>query len=247
MASIQVRCLSVLMLLLVIRTASARSQTERNSAEKVPLDLYYETLCPYCANFIVNELAPIFDNGLIDIIDLKLYPWGNAKVISGDSVACQHGPSECLLNEIDACTLDVWPLLGEHFPFISCVESLVYEGKYTQWETCFHKLGLDPKPVIDCYSSGHGKTLTLHYGEVTNALKPPKRYVPWVVVDGQPLYEEYDEFTSYVCKSYKGIPPSACSELSNASATQEKTKHIHPFCYTQEGLIPGFTRGPLDA
>ncbi|KAK9178073.1 hypothetical protein WN943_027263 [Citrus x changshan-huyou] len=40
--------------------------------------------------------------------------------------------------------------------FIYCVESLAYDHKYPQWETCFEKLALDPKPIGDCYTSGYG-------------------------------------------------------------------------------------------
>ena len=45
---------------------------------------------------------------------------------------------------------------NKHFPFIYCIESLVYEHKYSHWETCFDKLELDPKPIVDCYTSGYG-------------------------------------------------------------------------------------------
>ena len=58
-------------------------------------------------------------------------------------------------NAMFSCTFML--LQSEHFPFINCVETLVYEHKYPQWESCFEKLGLDPKPISDCYSSGHGK------------------------------------------------------------------------------------------
>lgn len=59
------------------------------AAENVPVTLYYETLCPYCADFIVNHLAKIFQNGLISIVNLRMVPWGNAWLNSDGSFACQ--------------------------------------------------------------------------------------------------------------------------------------------------------------
>lgn len=206
---------------------------DSNSAKKVSLDLYYESLCPYSANFIVNELAIIFENGLIDIVNLKLYPWGNAKIRGDNSIDCQHGPSECLLNTVEACAIDAWPSLNDHFPFINCVEKLVYDRKYPLWETCFEELGLDAKLITDCYTSGHGKELELKYAAETDSLQPPHRYVPWVVVDGQPLYEDYENFTSYICKEYKGPSPSACGDLSSGDLLKSKTGQTHPVTYTE--------------
>ncbi|KAJ8440209.1 hypothetical protein Cgig2_023974 [Carnegiea gigantea] len=236
---------SLLWCLVLVTIVVARGS---NSAEEeVSLDLYYESLCPYSANFIANELATIFDNGLIDIVDLKLYPWGNAKIRGDNSINCQHGPLECLLNTVEACAIDAWPNVNEHFPFIYCVEKLVYQRKYLQWETCFEELGLNPKPVTDCYTSGHGKELELKYASATDSLEPPHEYVPWVVVDGQPLYEEYENFTSYICKAYKGPTPSACGDLSTGNVLKQKTDHPHPVCYTEEtGKMP-FLRSILSS
>jgi interferon gamma-inducible protein 30 len=57
---------------------------------KVSLALYYESLCPYCSRFIVNHLAGIFDDGLIDAVDLLLVPYGNAHVRgTNNTINCQ--------------------------------------------------------------------------------------------------------------------------------------------------------------
>ncbi|KAJ8559456.1 hypothetical protein K7X08_003514 [Anisodus acutangulus] len=197
--------------------------------EKVKLDIYYETLCPSSAIFIVEHLPKLFDSGLIHVTDLKLFPYGNADVFNG-TIYCQHGKLECLLNTVHACAIDVWPDLSEHFPFISCVEnvvleSFVYRRKYPQWKTCLEKLSLEAKPVTDCYESAHGKELELLYAAQTQALQPPQTYVPWVVVDGQPLYQDYENFINYIYKAYKGSDAvSACNASVNVIHNGRKIK-----------------------
>ncbi|KAK8683657.1 hypothetical protein V6N13_039710 [Hibiscus sabdariffa] len=203
-----------------------------SDSNKVSLALYYESLCPFSANFIVNYLPKLFEDDLISVVDLRLVPWGNAKLKGNDTFECQHGPAECLLNTVEACALDAWPKLNDHFPFINCVEALVFERKYLEWESCFEKLGLESKSVTDCYSSGLGKKLDLQYAAETNALEPPHTYVPWVVVDGQPLYEDYENYLSYVCKAYKGAAvPKACSGVTLNLIQDKETNH--PVCYKE--------------
>ncbi|KAK9663993.1 hypothetical protein RND81_14G012000 [Saponaria officinalis] len=209
------------------------------NANKVSLDLYYESLCPYSATFIIHGLAPIFDNGgIIDIVDLSLYPWGNTNIRPDSSYACQHGLSDCLLNTVHACAIDAKPALTDHFPFIECVERLVHDHKHTQWETCFENSNFDPQSVKECTFGQRGKELALKYATATASLKPPREYVPWVVVDGEPLYEDYENFTNYVCKAYKGTLPSACTGESSGNFTREKTTpHSSPVCYADK-LVP---------
>ncbi|KAF5176074.1 Gamma-interferon-inducible lysosomal thiol reductase [Thalictrum thalictroides] len=207
------------------------------SPQKVELALYYETLCPYCSNFMVNYLPEIFKNGLIDVIDLKLIPYGNAKLASDDTITCQHGQYECLLNTVEACVLHVWPDLKKQYSFIYCVERLVYEHKPTEWESCFAKTGFDSKPIEDCYKSGLGKQLDLQYAKVTNNLQPPHKYVPWVTVNGQPLYDDYENFITYVCKAYKGNPvPKACKDLPLPIVSAVKDHQIKQVCYAEETI-----------
>ena len=57
--------------------------------EKVQVSVYYESLCPYCENFIVNYLIDVFAEGIDAIADVKLYPYGNAKVNSNGNITCQ--------------------------------------------------------------------------------------------------------------------------------------------------------------
>ncbi|KAK4351605.1 hypothetical protein RND71_030918 [Anisodus tanguticus] len=188
----------------------------------------------------INYLPKIFKNGIIDIVDFKLVPWGNTKLKANNTFKCQHGPGECFLDTVEACAIDAWPDLGlpeiaalptkvenEHFPFIYCVESLVYHKNYTQWETCFENLNLKKKLVTDCVASGRGKELELGYAAETNALQPPHKYVPWVVVDDQPLYDDYMDFISFICKAYKGTAP--VPGCSSSVAVIKMGRKFNPF------------------
>ncbi|XP_057954276.1 gamma-interferon-responsive lysosomal thiol protein [Malania oleifera] len=217
-------------------SASAGRIFNASAAQKVSLGLYYESLCPYSANFIVNYIAKIFQNGLFSIIDLNLVPFGNAKIGPSSTIDCQHGPSECLLNTVEACAINIWPDLNEHFTFIYCIESLVLEYNYPQWIKCFEKLGMDPKPIADCYNSGYGKELELRYAAETNTLQPPHEYVPWVVVNGRPLYQDYENFVRYVCEAYNGTTlPEACSDsYLNAMAKEKEASAALKVSYKEE-------------
>ncbi|XP_024038206.1 GILT-like protein F37H8.5 isoform X1 [Citrus clementina] len=156
------------------------------SSENVTVSVYYETLCPYCADFIVNHLVKLFQKGLNSIVNLRMIPWGNSMMQPDGTFVCQHGPGECLLNTIEACTISIYPDVVQHFSFIHCVERLALEKRQAEWINCFEltKLGRVP---IDCYRNGLGKLLEQKYATETAQLKPPHRFVPWVVVNNQPL------------------------------------------------------------
>lgn len=105
-------------------------------SQNVKVSLYYESLCPYCANFIENQLVKVFNTDLITIVNLRLVPYGNAQTIGPDkTIICQvtfpfslfsrfaykislfqiflillqHGDKECYLNTIHACAIKAWP------------------------------------------------------------------------------------------------------------------------------------------
>jgi len=192
--------------------------------ETVSVELYYESLCPYSANFIVNYLDKLFTNGLIDIVDLRLIPYGNARIGANDTISCQHGPYECVLNTVEACAINAWPSLEQHFPFINCIEKFVLAHEPTAWDACYKNTSLNMKLVGDCYESGYGKKLELQYAAETNSLQPPHQYVPWVLLNGQPLYENYEDVEEYICKAYKGTLPEACGSILKFKSVNENGK-----------------------
>ncbi|TYK10933.1 gamma-interferon-inducible lysosomal thiol reductase [Cucumis melo var. makuwa] len=185
-----------------------------SASEKVTVSVYYEALCPFCANFVVYHLVKLFENGLISAVNLRMIPWGNAWIQPDGSFFCQHGPDECMLNTIEACTISIYPDIEKHFRFIHCVEGLTVQNRHNEWTKCFDIAKLSAIP-IDCYRNGHGKMLEQYYASETTRLNPPHRFVPWVIVDNHPLQEDYQNFMAYICKAYKGSGvPEACKSIN---------------------------------
>lgn len=60
-----------------------------DAGNRVDVSVYYESLCPYCANFIVNHLIKIFQTDLINVVNLRLLPWGNTQLQPNDTWICQ--------------------------------------------------------------------------------------------------------------------------------------------------------------
>ncbi|KAI3911435.1 hypothetical protein MKW98_010322 [Papaver atlanticum] len=163
--------------------------------------------------FIVHELPKIFDNGLIDIVDLNLVPYGNANLLKNGSIICQHGPDECFFNTVEACAI-TFMSQEKSFEFIRCVQNFIAEGKMNESSSCLYKTPGHGSVIKKCYENGFGQKIELPYANVTAALNPPHEYVPWVTVNKVPLHMDIENFMKYICKAYKGTSkPKACQEL----------------------------------
>ncbi|KAJ6750378.1 hypothetical protein OIU85_000957 [Salix viminalis] len=178
----------------------------------VNLSVYYEALSPSCATFIVQNLARIFDDDLITITNLRMVPWGNARVNKTDSTTiCQNGRDECFLHKIQACAINVWNDVDKYYALIHCIEFLVIEGRHSDWQSCFNSLGLSEKTILECSNNGTGAKIQAFYGYETAHLDPPHMFLPWVVVNNKSLGKDYRNFTTYICNEYKGkVQPDAC-------------------------------------
>ncbi|KAL4347925.1 hypothetical protein GQ457_17G006210 [Hibiscus cannabinus] len=230
--------------------------------DKVTLSLYYETLCPYCASFISNDLVMVFQTDLYTIVNLRLVPWGNAHIV-GDMIQCQHGEDECYLNAIHSCVIHLWPDVKTHFDFIRCTEEkrfVLKEGpenrKEAMWRNCSDQLGLRADMINKCYSTGIGLKLLLQHGDETENLKPPHEYVPWVVVNNAPLKDvslslslcefEVTFVTSnfnicFMVQDYENFVKSVCDAYQDNNVTEAqsriKSKKVNLSLY-YESLCP---------
>ncbi|KAD6120335.1 hypothetical protein E3N88_11606 [Mikania micrantha] len=204
--------------------------------DKVKVSLYYESLCPFCANFIVNQLGKaLFQWNLISIVDLKMVPWGNTQFAPNNAWICQHGPDECMIDIVEACAIDLLPQPGLRFKLIECIENLDLQGRHGDWKSCMSSLKIDPKPITDCYQTRKGFDLELKFADETKKLNPPHRFVPWVLVNNHPLQEDYQNFVAYICKAYKGGNKiQACVQHDVVDANSFKEANFSGACFRGE-------------
>ncbi|KAL2632704.1 hypothetical protein R1flu_004183 [Riccia fluitans] len=216
------RMLSRFMLVLLVVIACNGGLSSADSSDgKVLVEFYSESLCPYCAAFTVDHLSKFFQNGLIEIVELRMIPYGNARIYeSGGDITCQHGEDECKLNIIQSCAIHHYPDVTQWFPFVFCLEKLVTDlprGKVFQnWKSCVEPSGVDFETIDKCFEGQEGDKIVRANGAETDSLKPPHKYVPWVVVNGTPLYEDYEDVEKFVCEAYKGAKPVACNNVFSA-------------------------------
>ena len=127
-------------------------------------------------------------------------------------VRCQHGPAECRLDRVINCATHLNPGQDRWLPFVTCLEAAEggAEGMEGAVEGCAAKAGLDAAAIRGCAEGRQGDALERAAAEETAALRPPHRWVPWVVVDGIPLGEDLDSLWRYICVAYAGQRPAAC-------------------------------------
>ncbi|KAK9073043.1 hypothetical protein SSX86_007365 [Deinandra increscens subsp. villosa] len=225
-----------IMVLIFIFLLAISSKSNAGVEDKVQVSLYYESLCPFCANFIVNQLGKaLFQWNLVSIVDLKMVPWGNTQLAPNNTWICQHGPDECTIDIVEACALHLLPQPGLKFKLIECIESLDLQGRHGDWKSCMNSLKIDPKTIMDCYQSRKGFDLGLKFAEETNSLNPPHRFVPWVLVNNYPLQEDYQNFVAYICKAYKGGNKiQACEQHTLIDTNSFKEANFSGVCFRGE-------------
>ncbi|XP_069505355.1 gamma-interferon-inducible lysosomal thiol reductase [Ambystoma mexicanum] len=191
-------------------------RADAKPASLVQIELYYECLCGGCKEFLTSQLFPTWKM-LKDIMNVTLVPYGNAQERndSGKWVFdCQHGPEECQGNTIEACLMNLLASVDRYFPIIYCMESAVDVIKAVQPCLAIYQPELTTEKVMECANGDAGNQLMHQNALRTNALSPPHKFVPWIVVNGKHTddlqRQALNSLFNLVCNTYTGTKPDAC-------------------------------------
>ena len=180
------------------------------AADPVTVTLYYESLCPYCQDFVAGSFLEAWE-AVPEIMDVTFVPWGNERAYeqADGSVefSCQHGEQECYFNLVHACALKQAPSNTVGINFIVCMET---SGQDTQ--ACATQTGLDGAGLESCAVDPAMDSEMLRLRDITDAVDPAIRGVPTVEVNGSqhPQNEIIGDLLTVVCREYTGTKPAGC-------------------------------------
>jgi len=214
------RNLSLLLLLLAYFLGIASGvpialEPALTNATKVQVSLYYETLCPSCRKFVSGTLFSAASK-LGDIMNLSLFPWGNAKLLPDGSIRCQHGPDECTLNRLETCLLNFVPA-KEAMPALKCIESSILPPTKMAGRCIIHHVAEGARVWNEthaCTNGPMGDELELLVAKATMALQPPHNYTPWLVINNKPVGDDYPSVMALICEEFDGAKPAACGSAA---------------------------------
>jgi len=187
--------------------AGAVSVTARASGkasgtkEKVHVEIYYESLCPDCHDLLNNDFRKIWgDEDLRARIDLELVPFGNAAVVTKETISagyhfwhpdakypviiCQHKDGECLGNEIHACVNSTHGT-EKMVDLVLCMVGKQVQGAGVEKSSfeCMADLTIDPNKIKSCVGSDESKQRMIDHGRRSTRSELHRTYVPWVMTD----------------------------------------------------------------
>jgi len=224
--------------------AATKEATATKTLGNVTIDLYYESRCPDCVEFINNTLAPLWRNAdLRDHLTLTMNPYGNSMSIPVKNVSegyrffhpnttgagwdyvhiCQHGTDECFGNLVHACALKSDEVhQSQAMELIFCMADDAMKEQPSGIEKasyeCMAKAGIDQKPIKECVQSTHGNKLMTDFGKLTQKV-PDRTGTPWVMLGGKNLVDA-SKLLKSVCHQL-GNSPSSCSSFKDAPAADE--------------------------
>lgn len=202
---------------------------------KVPVTVYYESLCPDSAKFINEQLYPAakqFNKN----VELRFVPYGKSSYTTRGSETefeCHHGPNECYGNKVHACA--IFHIQGNSYKptdtkdvkvldYINCLmeraqlKSGEFPGKRCAEENEIHNWDT----IEQCANSTEGSSLLRQYGDETSQLQKPLNSVPTVTFrqafDSSIQAMALTNFRGVLCKNLNPAPVE-CRNVPGSSAS----------------------------
>lgn len=214
------------------------------TAQKVPVIVYYESLCPDSQAFVTNQLYPAMKSPIGRFVDLKLVPFGksNYTTVGSDThFTCHHGPNECYGNKIHSCAIEhiqVNSYQNQYtkesltLEYVNCLMQLTknFPDQIFPGKRCAQQLNLENWEVIEsCANQTEGSKLLQKNGELTQVLNPPLTSVPTITFrhqqdDTQAL--ALVNFQSAVCKKMQLPLPHECTSLPGSATNKTVTSYL---------------------
>jgi len=211
-----------------IRARGGQPQAKKSV---VHLDLYFESLCPYCHALLDEPFRRIWgEKDFRDRITVDLIPFGNAMVVPGDKISqgyhffhpdatypviiCQHKEGECLGNEIQACVNHMHGT-NTAVEFTLCMVGKQVKGQGIEMSSydCMQELKIAPQPVKNCVGSDESRTRMIGHGERSMRPQLNRSYVPWVMADDAHVEMDDDhDLITPLCAMLAEPLPKLCSE-----------------------------------
>lgn len=155
-------------------------------------------------------------------------------------IQCQHGPNECLVDELEGCAFAQQPDPVINMPFVYCFEGVKVAamsggGRNVSNQTifaaaneCATSLGFNYTALKECVDGGQGKSIVRANARRTFLLNPEHLYTPWVTMgigtdieNGAPLifpsdpesrYNPLEHLLEWVCGNSTRTPkPPGCT------------------------------------
>ena len=200
---------------------------------KVKLEVFTSAADADCRKVWHRLLGSLLQKqGMMDIVDLRLVFVGDAK---GEHAECDGGAT-CIGNMWGSCLVDKFPDPADFFPVLNCIEGRAcatgeeapaqcYGSVPEVALVCSFEFGedrVDGNALQACVDGEEGNTLLAANAQATATLSPPAGFLPWIIVDGQPLSEEGGGIDDYIllgkaiCDAYAaqgGSEPYQCSRF----------------------------------
>ncbi|PHJ19222.1 interferon gamma-inducible protein, partial [Cystoisospora suis] len=127
--------------------------------QQTVINVYYEAQCPFSYKWFKEQLAPLVEAVSPAVlqsagISIVPVPYGNTEEIPNDQggydYRCQHGATECYLNEVQACGLYTIGInnISSWLPWLLCVEETSAFPENSSSDSSSFSVRRKPQPLL---------------------------------------------------------------------------------------------------